>query len=458
MTDTTGQGKTISHRRRNFLIACAVAVCVIAIYVLWRANVLPNPFGALTSSPLTTTHAQANALPNAAVFSTVGASGTGQILAAQNSRPATPDWKLFLDKLTRLLKDPKVEVCGLSDFEAAKYIAGDTEGDTNAMTSTLLAAMDKLKQSENPREKALGLYVQAHLADWVASIAEQGKFRICEGDFDCAIKLIDTNKAPKIKPEVSSTGVAPLVKLALSERDPAIIAAALYACARDQTGVCATISYADWVAVEPDNAAAWLKLADASFFSKDSAARDNALQRAATASGYDLRVPSLASVWSAELMQAQSPSAQFSIGLQLAVSQIMTSLPPTYAVVTQCRLSGLDDAHRVMCDAIASKLLEKDDSVIGLSTAAFIGEKIGWDKARVQALRDEKVVALELMIDAIPGANMYSCKNLAIQIQEHQAALTKSERAITRDRIAASGMSFAELVEKYRERSPGSFK
>ncbi len=458
MIDTTAQTKITSTRRRNFLIAFAVAVCVITIFVLWRANVLPNPFGALASSPLTTTHAHASALPNAPVFGAVGASRAAQILATQNSQPVTSDWKLFLDKLTRLLKGPKVEICGLSDFEAAKYIAGDPEADTNALSTTLSAVMDKLKQSENPRDQALGLYVQAHLANWVANSAEQAKLRICEGDFECIFKLIDPNKRLEIKPEVRATGIAPLVKLALSERDPAIIAAAIYTCRGDRTDACAAISYADWVAVEPENAAAWLLLADNASSNNELPVRENALRRAAAASGYDLRVPSLASVWNADLTQAQSPLELSSIGLQLATSQMITTLTPINAMVSYCRPDGLDDAQKQLCDTLASKLLEQDDSVIGLSIAAFIGKKIGWDAARLQALRDQKGVALGMMGDMSSGASMYSCENLSKRIQETEAWLTKTDRALIRDRIANSGMSFAELVEKYRARSPGAFK
>ena len=458
MIDTTAQTKITSTRRRNFLIALAVAVCVITIFVLWRANVLANPFGALTSSPLTTTHAQTSALPNAAVIGAVGATAAAQILATQNSQPATSDWQLFLDKLTRLLKGPKVEICGLSDFEAAKYIAGDPEIDDKALNTALAAMRAQIVGSEKPHDKAFGLYVESRLAEWAAISASQSELRICQDDFDCMINLLNTTKKVESAPASTAASIAPLVALALGERDPAIIAAALYACRGDRSGACATISYADWVAVEPDNAAAWLQMADDASLKKEPARRDDALRHAAAASGYDLRVPSLASVWNAELIQSQPPLVRSSIGLQLASSQITTTPAPIYAMSSYCRLDGLDDAQKQLCDTLANKLLEQDDSVIGLSIAAFIGKKIGWDAARLQALRDQKGVEMGMMIDMSSGASMYSCENLSKRIQETEAWLTKTDRALIRDRIAASGMSFAELVEKYRARSPSSFK
>ena len=458
MIDTAKQVKITSTRRRKFLIACGVAVCVIAIYLLWRANILPNPFGALASSPLTTTHARASALPNAAVFGAVGASGTAQILAAQNSRPAKTDWQLFLDKLTRLLRGSKVEVCGLSDFDAAKYIAGDPEIDDKALTTALSSVSAQMVGREKPHDKAFGLYVESRLAEWAAISAAQSKFRICGHDVDCIINILNTTKTLETAPASTAASTAPLVALALAERDPAIIAAALYACRGDRTGACATISYADWVAVEPDNAAAWLQLADDALGKKELAASDDALRRAAAASGYDLRVPSQASVWNADLIQAQSPLVRASIGAQLASSQITTTSTPIYALNNYCRPEGLDATHKKVCDTLANRLLDQDDTVIGLSIATFIGKRIGWDEARLRALRDEKGVALGMMDDMSSGANMYSCEDLAKQIQETQPWLLKTDRALIRDRIANSGMSFIELVEKYRERSPGSFK
>ena len=455
MIDTTKQLKINSHHRRNFLVACAVAVCVIAIYVLWRANVWPNLFGASLGPPLSSARAQLPLSPNARAF---GVAGAAQILVASTSRPVESDWTLFLKKLTALLRGPKVEVCGLSDFEAAKYIAGDAEIDDKALTTTLTAVRAQIDGNAKPQEKAFGLYVESRLAEWPTITAYQARTRICGDDFDCMINIMNTTKEWETTPAAPVTATAPLVVIALAERDPAVIAAALYACRGDRTGACATISYADWVAVEPDNAVPWLNMADAALHNKDSAARDDALRRAAAASGYDARVPSLAPLWNAELIQTQSSLVRYSIGAQLASSQIGTTHFPIYALSSFCKTDGLDDAQKKLCDTLANKLLDQDDTVIGLAIAIFIGKTIGWDEARLQALREQKAVALGMMGDMSSRANMYSCESLAKQIQEAQPWLLKTDRAIIRDRIASSGKSFAEFVEIYRERSPNSFK
>lgn len=171
-----------------------------------------------------------------------------------------------------------------------------------------------------------------------------------------------------------------------------------------------------------------------------------------------MRVPSLASVWNAELTQAQPTLVRYSTGLQLASSHFTATFAPIHAMVEYCRPDGLDDAHKQLCDSLANKFLDQDDSVIGLSMATFIGKKIGWDAARIQALRDEKGVVLAMMGDMMPDEKMYSCASLSKQIQETQSWLSKTDRAISRDRIASSGKSFPELVEEYRERSPSSLK
>jgi hypothetical protein len=53
----------------------------------------------------------------------------------------------------------------LSDLDAALFIAGDNDA-TRALNTTLAEVSGKLAQNDKPRAEALGLYVQAHLAEW----------------------------------------------------------------------------------------------------------------------------------------------------------------------------------------------------------------------------------------------------------------------------------------------------
>ena len=357
------------------------------------------------------------------------------------------------------MKSDKVEVCGLSDFDAALFIAGDSEIGISAVKTTLAHVKDKLVESNQPREQALGLYMQAHLAEWAQRNAEQSKYRICGDNFDCFFKIMAPDQSvewpPEIKPEVRAAAAAPLVKLALAERDPAIIAAAIYACGGIYNNACKSISIADWVAVDHDNAAAWLMLADAAHARKDVAGQIDALRRAAAASGYDLRVPPLSVAANFDLVNAQSPLTQFHISHQLAASHITTLLSPTYALVNHCiHAKSPDDTRKTLCDTLTNKLFQKDESLVGLSTAIHLGKKIGWDEARLKSMQDEKAVGLGRLYDAFPGSNMFSCQELAKNDQFSRKMLSKSERAVGRDLVASSGKTMAELAEQYRVKYP----
>ena len=166
MIDTTRQLKNNSHRRRNFLIACAVAVCGIAIYVLWRTNVLSAPIHLFAKSPPAATFSHAQ-MTTPLVDASRDSAAMARILAAQKPRFDEPGWQDFLNKIAALLKDGKLDVCGLSDLDAAIFVAGNGAMDMRAANAALAETADKLIDSDKPRDQALGLYARTIQADWM---------------------------------------------------------------------------------------------------------------------------------------------------------------------------------------------------------------------------------------------------------------------------------------------------
>ena len=443
MTDTTGQGKTTSHRRRNFLIALAVAVCVIAIYILWGANALPASFHRFAKSPpiAAFSHAQTTA---PLVDESRDPAAMARILAAQKTRFDEPGWQDFLNKIAALLKDGKLDVCGLSDLEAAIFVAGNGEMDMRAANAALAGTAGKLIGSDKPREQALGLYVRTVQADWVEREEAVNQQR-CKGDIQCTISAFVVN------PQARQAAAAPLAKLALTASDPGIYAAAIYACAGARTGACGAINFAGWARLEPDNAAAWLMVAHEAAARKDFTARDDAYQHVALAKNYDPRMPSLAPVFDDETMQAQPLLVQNAIGVAFISANAVATITSTTGLNGYC-LRGvvMDDARRRSCDTLVSKMLAADGSQIDLMMARAIGKKIGWDAARLQALKDERDVVQGLAMQLMLGGNAFSCASLAKSNQWLRAALGEGELAIGRDYVAKSGKTLSELAEKFR--------
>ena len=443
MTDATEQGKTTYNRRRNLLIACAVALCMIAIYVLWRTNVLSASFHRFAKSPpiAAFSHAQTTTPP---VDESRDPAAMARILAAQKPRFDEPGWQDFLNKIAALLKDGKLDVCGLSDLEAAIFVAGNGEMDMRAANAALAETADKFINSDKPREQALGLYARTIQADWVER-EEAVSQRRCNGDFQCTISAFVVN------PQARQAPAALLAKLALTAGDSGIYAAAIYACAGARTGACGAINFVGWAAREPDNAAPWLMVASEAAARKDFTARDAAYQHVALANNYDPRMPSLAPVFDAEPMQAQPLLVQNAIGGAFIGANAVATITSTTGLDGYClRGVAMDDARRRSCDTLVSKMLAADGSLIDLMMARVIGKKIGWDAARLQALKDERDVVQGLGLEVVLGDNPFSCASLAKSNPWMRAALGKGELAIGRDYVAKSGKTLAELAEKFR--------
>ena len=377
---------------------------------------------------------------------------------AQSTLTTDSGWKTILANLATLLTRENMEVCGLTGLDALLFVAGDVEVGTQAVNTTLTQVAGKFAESRKLSEQALGLYMQAHLDEWARSHAEHAKYRICDGDFVCLISGLASTERVEVLPEIKAAATAPLIKLAQANRDPATVAAAIYACGGNRANACALIGIEDWAAVDADNAAVWLMVADAALFRKDLAGREQALRRAAEATAYDLRVPPLFLAADSALVNSQSLLTQSHISNQLASFHITTLLPPTYAYGSHCIHDKNTDKSRTLCNTLTERLVQKDESLLGLSMAILAGKKLGWDETRLEQLRNEKSVVYGLLLDGFPTAGAFSCPTLAKNNQVARNALSHSERANARTLVANSGKSLADLAEAYRIKYPDSRK
>lgn len=419
MNELSERTKRTSRLKRNSLIAVVVAICAIVAYVFWsRADSLTHRLESSTPTPSSAKIATASALAS------VAEADAALILRMQSSRSSEPGWERLLKKVEAILNGGKVEVCGLSDLDAALFLA--EQEDVNGLTlnhssigkseasAALVQASAKLIQSELLPEQALGWYVQARQTGTVAD---------------------------------------PLVKLALAGRDPAFVATALHACAGKGGNPCASISFADWTTLEPDNAAVWLMVAGEANARKDTVVRDAALRRAAATNGYNSRFPALGPVFDTAPVTAQPALVQSLVGSTLIGMDAIHSQVQQYSALMQycVRDKTVDPTRNSTCDTLANKLLDKDDYFVGDSVAANIGEKIGWDASRVQLIRDKKSVGMSLAYDDGSIGTVHSCEGLAKTNQWLRESFSKGDRARARERIAKSGKTLATHIEEYRK-------
>jgi hypothetical protein len=444
MKDDDLQARPTARRMRlarwaGFIALCAMPVLVVLI----RSDALPKLSGWSASS--SDHQAKRFDLPNAAIS---GADPTKTL----TSRPA-----ILLDsalntreRVAALLKE-NVEVCGLSALEAAYFIASNGTTEASTASAVLASLAQKLIQVDEPRQKAKGLYMQARLVQLVSLESEAIAYHDCKGDIGCSGRSDEIQKQQRV------AAAEPLISLALAGRDPDIYAAASYACNLATNGSCAAIT-SRWAAVDPDNAAAWAIVASAATTRDDVETRDHALRQAAAAGKYDLRFPSMAALTDVDFVKAQPILMQAQIGNHAFGLLASAALVQSSAMTNLCLRSSLDEARKALCGTLAEKMLAANNDVLGLSVAIAVGEKIGWNAARMQELRNEKSLVMGLLHEMMDVKNPYSCENLTKHNQWLQRTLAHGERGMAREKIAASGKSLAELAAHYRNVYPNALR
>ena len=192
----------------------------------------------------------------------------------------------------------RAEVCGFSDSgsandgQAAAYRVAHVARQGNL---GLHAAFDELKARSEPQAQAAALWLRVL---W-AREGSGDTMQPCAPGTDCSAGAAKTALPPV------PVAIDALAQLALASHDPWVAQVAARACdAPVSSAVCSSLPPRRWVTLEPDNAAAWLEQA-----TRDSAAVDEALARAARAARFDTHRGRLA-VWVLQALPERAPAMQ----------------------------------------------------------------------------------------------------------------------------------------------------
>ena len=451
-TDTSGTSlartrtRTRGKRRVAIAMAFALLVAAIAAFVSWRHLTISAVAGTVIGEiqpDATAPKLQADDTASTQGKSREKITSSGTLTPRPAAQPAEEE--SYLASIFKDLKNQTPEVCGMSAAEAKAFIATDGTAST-AITYQLIAdATVKLLQSNNLHEKATGMYLFAQQAGRDAAASERLNYPGCKNNNECSSKPFYAAQA------AIPVNAEPLVNLALDSNDISVYATALYACSGSTTGACAKISYARWAQMEPNNAAAWMMVASEAEKRKDSAARAAALQRAVSASDYKTRLPTLVEVLASDEIQAQTPIVLASTLSMVIGMNAASSIPSMVGFGRHCgRLENMDESRRATCDALATKMAEKDETLMGLMMARSIGERTGWSAERLQPLKDEFEVYTGQIFDGISTENMFSCEAVSKQNQLLLRTFTLGERGAMREIVKNSGKTLAELAAIYR--------
>jgi hypothetical protein len=384
------------------------------------------------------------------------------VAASANLSPSSPSVLLEKTAETKPLASPVIvkeetpEVCGLSQSEVEAYLkSGDADAmDLSKKSALVLADIARdMIQSKKISEQTAGLYLTAQLAGWNAMEAERLKNPGCEPSAECSSKPFYAMVGAR------AASAEPLIKLATSSNDPSVYAAALYACIGTKVGSCENLSYTEWADMEPDNAAAWLSAASEAESRKDPSAQAVALQRAVEATRYDFHLPRLAGIVETESAQAQGPLSLSPMYALLFSANAVAGIPLFGGILKHCsREEVLDSARLTLCDGLAKKMAENDESLATASIARVIGERVGWSTERLQSLKDEYTVATGQIFEGMTDKNMLSCEMLKKSNERMLSVLQIGERAAAREAAEKRGKSMAEMAQLYRNSTPGNAK
>ncbi len=382
--------------------------------------------------------------------------------------------------LAEIYNNSELAICGLSPSEVAEVRAAPNAISMTNTNAALAQPVQRLLQSAVPADQALGLYMQVLRANWQAievAAAQRAEVRqkgLCQSNESCAAKEAIALQKSMVK--ATQSAVIPLVKLALAKNDTSIYAAAVYACnidgARDlienENGsatatniqpACAAITVAQWAAMDSDNAVPWLLLAaqpnaaNAASAGKVFELRDEqtgvetAISRALAASDYTSRYPTVNNLFDEDNIKALAPFAQATLAYELLGLQ--HALAPPQGLAGYCGAAHYgSEKRRLNCSAIANKIVRFETSLAALLAAADIGKALKWDSTRLNALRDERLVATQLHNEQVAGNIKLNCENVDALNTYLQRTLRYGERAVGRELLAKSGKSMGQILSE----------
>lgn len=211
-----------------------------------------------------------------------------------------------------------------------------------------------------------------------------------------------------------------LVRLAQSSTDPVVYGWAVGACSNARgSPTCRLVSAAQWARLDPDNAVAWLALADEARDRGDSPAVDDALFHVASATRYDHAEATLSS---AILDHAPADEASLLGVAAMASSGHAFVAADTGRISTPslyCGARDLADANRrETCERIATLAAERSTSLRGRDAGHAIGKDLGWPGERLKAMEAQRLAQeARLVARSRESKDMLSCEWAQAEVQ-----------------------------------------
>ncbi len=366
--------------------------------------------------------------------------------AAPVSIASAPDVATASVEMTSLRGIDEVEVCGVGWVRAKD----DGTADEAALASapSLLAArraiIEALRHDPDPFARAASI--------WMEPLGVE---------FEAQRQLIALGLAPCRDAECSSPDATRqyatsirerLAREALSTQDPRVYALGFRACmvAPDE-GSCALLSVGQWARLDADNALPWLFVLGQVRAGKDDAALNEALFRIGSAARIEDRlfaVPGLIVARAGPSDVDVAGALDLTVG---AIGMASAQSAPLQSLLQACSGKALDDANRrQVCEAVATTLVERSDSLLLGQIGIGIGRRLGWPDERMNAFRGEN--GAYMASSATFGLSNPGCDGVRRDLQRIRRTAALGEVGAMHEWAASTGRSPESFASEERDR------
>ncbi|WP_395012341.1 hypothetical protein [Undibacterium sp.] len=281
----------------------------------------------------------------------------------------------------------------------------------------------------------------------------------CESSRECELQML------KLSNNAVRSELASIAKMAIYSSDPIVYGMAFNACNAwsDMTiDFCAQISAAQWARLDPDNGIAWMRTLEqlGAASGKNQSAIENALYRISQVNRFDAHFDIMNNLPEDELTRYDYVT-RTSIENLVTLYWANSPLPAYSPIVNACKGAVLNDANRrYMCEQIAGKLQRENSFLIDRAVARRLGESLGWEKSKTQAMSDEFDAIKGMMIDqnrsnesqfATHEGKLRACKTELNKLSFTRAQMKDGEFKSLSGEVAKYDVSREALIRLARE-------
>ena len=238
-----------------------------------------------------------------------------------------------------------------------------------------------------------------------------------------------------------------LARTATTTSDPRIYAMAFKTCAKPLAAAsCALLNARRWAQLDGDNGEPWIFLLDEASTRKDRQQAEEALFHIAAAARVADRifaVPGVLAVRPATSDAMRLAANSLAVdALGLASAEAL----PLQAVAGACRGPALADANRRQrCEAIATALVDRSDTLLLAAVGVTLGRGLGWPQARLDTVAALAIASRESLPREAALLPWVSCSGVEAFLGRLARQSVVGEDRYAREWIQARGMT----VERY---------